>query len=53
MSDSLDYYVVPPPRALTLAELAAFLPAAARVRFHKQIDVLPQRIADRIQSFEL
>jgi HD-like signal output (HDOD) protein len=53
MADSLGYDVVPPPNPMTLPEIAAFLPPAARVRFHKQIDVLPQRIADRIQSFEL
>jgi HD-like signal output (HDOD) protein len=53
MADALGYEVVPPQKAMTLAELAAFLPPAARVRFDKQIEVLPERIAERIKSFEL
>jgi hypothetical protein len=53
MADALAYEVVPTLQVMTLAELARFLPAAAQVRFDKQIDVLPQRIAERIRSFEL
>lgn len=53
MADSLEYSVVPPPQVIELAQLAAFLPAAARVRFDKQIDQLPEKIAERIKSFEL
>ena len=53
MADALGYEVVPPRQVMTLAELAEFLPAAARVPFVKQIDALPQRIGERIRSFEL
>jgi hypothetical protein len=53
MADSLGYHVVPPQQAITLPEVAAFLPAAARVRFSNQMDVLPERIAERIRSLEL
>jgi hypothetical protein len=53
MADALGYDVVPPQQVMTLAELAGFLPAAARVRFNTQIEVLPERIAERIRSFEL
>ena len=53
MADALGYEVVPPQHVMTLAELAELLPAAARVRFNTQIDMLPGRIAERIRSFEL
>jgi HD-like signal output (HDOD) protein len=53
MADALAYEVVPSQQVMTLAELAALLPAAARVRFSQQIDGLPERIAERIRSFEL
>jgi HD-like signal output (HDOD) protein len=53
MADALAYAVVPPQQVMTLVEVAAFLPAAAQVRFIKQIDALPERIAERIRSFEL
>jgi HD-like signal output (HDOD) protein len=53
MADALGYEVVPAQQSETLVEVAAHLPAAARVRFNSQIDVLPERIAERIRSFEL
>jgi len=53
MADALSYGVVPAQQPVTLAEAAALLPAAARVRFQPQIEVLPERIAERIRSFEL
>jgi HD-like signal output (HDOD) protein len=53
MADALAYHVLPPQRELTLAEVAELLPPAARARFHRQIDVLPEQIAERIRSFEL
>ena len=53
MSDALGYAVVPPLEEIDIAKLAEVLPAAARVRFHKQIDQLPEKVAERIQSFEL
>jgi HD-like signal output (HDOD) protein len=53
MADALSYTLVPPRMELTLTNLAELLPEAARTRFHKQIEILPERIAERIQSFEL
>jgi HD-like signal output (HDOD) protein len=53
MADALAFEVVPAPQPMTLPQAAAFLPAAVRVRFHKHIDVLPDRVAERIRSFEL
>ena len=53
MADALEYSVVPPKEPLDLAKLAEVLPAVARVRFHKQIDQLAEKVADRIKSFEL
>lgn len=53
MADALGYEVVAPEQPVTAAEAAAYLPAAGRVRFTKQIEVLPERIASRIGSFEL
>jgi len=53
MADALGYDVVPPRQVKTLAELAELLPAAAGVRFDKQAGALPERIAERIRSFEL
>jgi len=53
MADGLGYHAIPPLHAMTLAEVAELLPAAARVRFHRQIDGHPERIAERIRSFEL
>jgi HD-like signal output (HDOD) protein len=53
MADALGYDVVPPRQEKTLAELGVLLPVAAQVRFNKQIGVLPERIGERIRSFEL
>jgi HD-like signal output (HDOD) protein len=51
MADASGYEVVSPQEPITLAEAAAFLPAAGRVRFNKEIEALPQRIDARIGSF--
>jgi hypothetical protein len=53
MADSLGYDVVPPKQVMTLEEVAALLPPAAQTNFNKQIDVLAERIAGRIRSFEI
>jgi HD-like signal output (HDOD) protein len=53
MADALGYEVVPLQQPITVAETAAFLPGAGRVRFSKHIEELPQRIATRIGAFEL
>lgn len=53
MADACGYEVVPLQQPITVTEVAALLPAAGRVRFTKQIEALPERIAARIGSFEL
>jgi HD-like signal output (HDOD) protein len=53
MADALGYEVVSLQQPITVTEAAAFLPEAGRVRFDKEIETLPQRIAARIGSFEL
>ncbi len=53
MADALSYEVVAPLQPVSLSEAAALLPAPARIRFAKHVDLLPERIASRIQSFEI
>ncbi|MGA2213388.1 MAG: HDOD domain-containing protein [Bryobacteraceae bacterium] len=53
IADALGYEVVAPQQPRTVMELAELLPGAGRVRFASQIDMLPERIAGRIGSFEL
>lgn len=53
MADALSYDVVPPPQPVSMEEAAALLPPGARVLFEKRREKLPERIAERVESFDL